>query len=90
MEKELEGCPLDHSSYEKYTSCDCNFGTAHDCWDFKQKEIDELNQKIKDGDELFNKMRNILDDKMFLLNLNDSKFQQISSWTKEVSSFLKK
>lgn len=43
-------CPLDHSTYEKFVECDCNYGSAREVWDFLQQEIEkfeDLEEKLE-------------------------------------------
>ena len=44
-------CPLDHSSYEKFIECNCNYGNALEVWWFKEKEIESLKSQLKQKDE---------------------------------------
>ena len=49
-EKYKNTCPLDHSTYEKYIECNCNFGSVNEVWYFKEQELAKLkeeNEKLK-------------------------------------------
>ena len=51
-EKYKNTCPLDHSTYEKYIECNCNFGSANEVWYFKEQEIVRLKQQLKEAVEV--------------------------------------
>lgn len=42
-------CPLDHSTYEKYIECNCNFGSANEVWYFKEQELAKLKELLKES-----------------------------------------
>lgn len=46
-EKWRISCPLDHSSFEKFVNCDCNYGNARDVWWFKEQQLEKLQEKNK-------------------------------------------
>lgn len=46
-EKYKNTCPLDHSTYEKYIECNCNFGIANEVWYFKEQELAKLTNKFE-------------------------------------------
>lgn len=48
MSRYTEGCPLDHSTYEKFTQCDCNYATAQEVWDFKDIKINKLKALLQE------------------------------------------
>lgn len=39
-------CPLDHSTYNLFVECDCNFGSAFDVWCFKEQQLAQLQSKL--------------------------------------------
>lgn len=39
-------CPLDHTTYEKFIGCDCNFGSAIEVWYFKEQKLKELKAQL--------------------------------------------
>lgn len=45
-EKYKNTCPLDHSTYEKYIECDCNFGSANEVWYFKEQELQKTREQL--------------------------------------------
>lgn len=46
-EKYVNNCPLDHSSFYEFISCDCNYGGKIEIWNFKQQEINKLKSEIE-------------------------------------------
>jgi len=51
-EKYKNTCPLDHSTYEKYIECNCNFGSANEVWYFKEQELAKLKRELKEAVEV--------------------------------------
>ena len=45
-EKYKNTCPLDHSTYEKYIECNCNFGSANEVWYFKEQELQKTREQL--------------------------------------------
>lgn len=56
-EKWIIRCPLDHSTYEKFIQCDCNFGSAFEIWSLKEQQLSEKQKLL---DEARNHIINIL------------------------------
>lgn len=38
---------LGHETYDDYVDCDCNFASSHECWQYQQKKIDQLKEKLE-------------------------------------------
>lgn len=63
-EKYKNTCPLDHSTYEKYIECNCNFGSANEVWYFKEQELQKTRERLEkkingetsDGYHTFNEL----------------------------------
>lgn len=56
MSKYTEGCPLDHSTFERFISCDCNFATAQEVWDLKEIEITRLKSRLEKVEGMLKKV----------------------------------
>lgn len=67
-------------------------------WTYKiKKHTHELEDKLKAqqelidaGDEIFNELRTIIDDKRFLLNISDVKFNQFKDLLRKIDELSKK
>jgi hypothetical protein len=55
-EKWRISCPLDHSTFEKFTNCDCNYGGARDVWWFKEQQIHSLKAELEKARELIREL----------------------------------
>lgn len=60
-EKWRISCPLDHSTLEKFTNCDCNYGGARDVWWFKEQQIHSLKAELEKASELIKESKYLID-----------------------------
>lgn len=45
-------CPLDHSTFEKYQECNCNFATPFEVWKFKEQQLEEKQKLLNEALEV--------------------------------------